>query len=228
MKAVIFAAGEGKRMLPLTLEKPKPLLEVLGKPLISYTFAALPDAVTEVVVIVGYKEDMIRAYLGDNFKGRKITYVRQESVTGTGGALELAKEHLLGERFFTVYADDIYAKEDLEKLLPHRLGMLLSHAKDPSRFGVVELNSSGEVVSIIEKPEHPKSDLVSTGIYLLTDEIFNYPTPAHSNGERYLTDMVELLAKNTPVIGVESTRWLQVGYPEDLARAAEAMIDIKV
>lgn len=221
MKAVIFAAGEGKRMLPLTLEKPKPLLEVLGKPLLSYTFDALPGEVDEVVVIVGYKEDMIRAYLGENFRGKKVTYVRQEKATGTGAALMLVREHVAGEKFFTVYADDIYAKEDFEKLLPHQHGMLLAHAADPSRFGVVELNEKGEVVEIVEKPEHPKSDLVSTGIYMLTDKIFDYPTNAHKNGEHYLTDMVELLAKDTPVVGVESTRWIQIGYPQDLARAAQ-------
>ncbi len=223
MKAVIFAAGEGRRMLPLTLLKPKPLLEVLGQPLLSYTFDALPDAVDEVIVIVGYKEDMIRAYLGDNFRSKKITYVQQERPTGTGAALMLVREYLKGEKFFTVYADDIYAKEDFEKLLHHDHGMLLARAKDPSRFGVVELNEKGEVVEIVEKPEHPKSDLVSTGIYMLTDKIFSYPTSMHQNGEHYLTDMVELLAKDTPVIGVLSTRWIQIGYPQDLVCAEDIL-----
>ena len=67
MKAVIFAAGEGKRMQPLTLEKPKPLLEVLGKPLIQRTFEAMPDTVDEVVVVVGYKKEQIQDFLGAEF-----------------------------------------------------------------------------------------------------------------------------------------------------------------
>ena len=86
MKAVILAAGEGVRMRPLTLERPKPLLEVLGKPLIAYTFEALPDVVDEVIVIVKYKEEMVRAFLGSSFLGKKVTYVVQNELNGTAGA----------------------------------------------------------------------------------------------------------------------------------------------
>ena len=219
MQAVIFAAGEGKRMQPLTLETPKPLLQVCGKPLLSYTLACLPDEVDEIIFIVGYKEEQIRAYIATQVADKKVSFVRQTAPTGTGSALLLARPHLTGGRFLTVYADDIYAKNDLEKLLRQERGMLLAHAADPTRFGVVTLDDDGRVLGIEEKPPQPKSNLVSTGVYLLDENVFSYPAEVRANGERYLTDMVEAYARDHALAGVESEQWIQIGYPEDLVRA---------
>lgn len=220
MKAVIFAAGEGKRMQPLTFEKPKPLLEVLGKPLIQRTFEAMPDSVDEVVVVVGYKKEQIQAFLGPEFLGKRVTYVVQEAVTGTADALLLAQPHLDDGQFFSFYADDVYAKADVEKLLSHRYGVLVAEVPDPRAFGVVELALDGRLLSFEEKPEHPKSNLVSTGAFLLDEKIFNFSAMAHpTTGERYIVDMVMALAKEEPFYGIVTTTWIPVGYPEDLLKA---------
>ena len=114
MQAVILAAGEGRRMRPLTESTPKPLLEVCGRPLISYTFAALPDVVDEVVMVVSYLKEKITAYLGSTFEGRKIHYVEQRKLEGTGKALFEARP-LIKDRFLVLMADDIYFKEDIER-----------------------------------------------------------------------------------------------------------------
>ena len=106
----MLAAGEGKRLRPLTLHTPKPLVEVLGKPLLTYTFDSLPDEIDEVVLIVGYREAQIRERYGGSFGGKKITYITQPTVTGTGGALFLARPHLSGERFVILCADDLYRR----------------------------------------------------------------------------------------------------------------------
>ncbi len=78
MQAVILAAGEGVRMRPLTLTKPKPLLEVLGKPLIRYATEGLPKEVTELIIVLGYRGEQIKAYCGTSFCGRTVTYVWQK------------------------------------------------------------------------------------------------------------------------------------------------------
>ena len=223
MQAVIFAAGEGRRMRPLTLDVPRPLLEVCGKPLLSYTLASLPDEVDDLVVIVGYKEEQVREYIADKFSDKRVTFVRQAVPQGTASALLLARPHLTGGNFFTVYADDIYTKKDLEKLLTCGKGMLLSRSADPSRFGVVMLDKRGRVLEIEEKPQNPKSNLVSTGVYLLDEKVFSYPAEAHANGERYLTDIVAAYALDYPHAGVESDMWIQIAYPEDLVNAEKIL-----
>lgn len=220
MKAVIFAAGAGKRMLPLTLEKPKPLLEVLGKPLLQRTIELLPESVDEVVVVVGYKREQIIAHFGSEFEGKRMTYVVQETLGGTADALMLAKSHLQDAPFFSFYADDIYDKDDVLKLLDHQYGVLVAEVVDPRAFGVIELAPDGRMISFEEKPEHPKSNLVSTGAFLLDGAIFNYTAEPHpTTGERYLTDMVMGLAKDTDFYGIVTKRWIPVGYPADLAKA---------
>ena len=82
MKAVILAAGRGKRMGRLTNTKPKPLLRVGGKTFLDHIFDALPPVVESVVVVVGYKGNLIRAYLGKHYKGKKVFYVKQKKVGG--------------------------------------------------------------------------------------------------------------------------------------------------
>ena len=220
MKAVIFAAGEEKRMRPLTEHVPKPMLTVLGKPLIQYTFEALPDVVDEVVVVVGYKQEQVRAFLGTEFLGKHVSYVVQETMGGTGAALLLARETLGVGQFIATYADDIYLQSDVERLLEHTYSLLVSPVEDPKPFGVVELSSGGRVVSFEEKPEHPKSNLASAGMILVDEKVFAYDAPVHPRtGERYIVDMVMGLARDYPVYGVTASRWIQIGYPEDLTKA---------
>ena len=224
MKAVILAAGEGVRMRPLTLDTPKPLLKVLGKPLIQYTFEALPDAVDEVVVVVGYKREQIIAHFGSEFEGKRITYVVQEKSTGTANAILLAKEHLLDTPFFSFYADDIYYRNDISKLLDHQYGVLVAEVPDPKPFGVVELAPDGKLISFEEKPAYPKSNLVSTGAFLLDPAVFNYTASPHSvTGESYLVDMVMGLARVRDFYGIITKNWVPIGFPADLAKAGEML-----
>src|SRR4051812_10320077 len=110
MQCVILAAGEGKRMRPLTETMPKPLVPVLGKPIIEYVLEALPQEVNEVFIITGYKGDMVRAHLGESHDGRPIRYIHQETPSGTAHALALARPHLNG-RFLVLVADDIHGPE---------------------------------------------------------------------------------------------------------------------
>jgi len=224
MKAVIFAAGEGKRLHPLTLELPKPLVRVAGKPLIQHIWEVLPNAVDEVVVVVGYKREMLRDFLGGEFLGKKVTYVEQDEPRGTAHALKLCKSHLENEeKFLLMYADDLHGKDGIARCAEHDMALLVHYVDDPRSFGVVVPNVDGTIRCIDEKPEFPKSNLAVTGVYVLTPEIFKYESSRVRNGEYYLTDMIEEYIRSNAMQVVESDFWVPIAYPHDLARAEEIL-----
>lgn len=225
MKAVIIAAGEGKRLRPLTDNRPKPLVEVLGKALIQHTWEVLPAAIDEVVVVVGHKGEMLREFLGDEFLGKRVTYVEQTEQLGTAHALKLCRTHLENEeKFLLMYADDIHARSSVEKCFEHESALLAAFVDDPRRFGVVVMNEDGTIADIEEKPEFPKSKLAVTGVYVLTPKIFDYDTSHLLNGEYYLTDMIARYVNDHPMQVVASDLWIPIGYPEDIERAEQLLL----
>ncbi|MEK9176806.1 MAG: nucleotidyltransferase family protein, partial [Patescibacteria group bacterium] len=149
MKAVVLAAGEGKRLRPLTLERPKPMIPLNGKPLIEYVLAELPDEITEIIMIVGYKADSITAHLGSTYRGRPVTYITQTERRGTAHAVGLAKPHLT-ERFMLLNGDDIGDKGSFEKGLAYKYCVFVAEHAEPQRFGVVEVNSDGTLKKFTE------------------------------------------------------------------------------
>lgn len=223
MQAVILAAGTGKRLQPLTLDRPKPLVLIAGRPILEYVIDALPGEIDEIIFVVGYKREMIRQYFGDFYKGRTIKYVHQWMPAGTAHALSMAEPLLRDDRFIFMFADDIHGTGAFEKALAYPLAILASKHDDPSRFGVIELNTDGTLASIIEKPKVPPTNLISTGAMVLDKKVFNYKAPMHESGEYYLTDPLSALAKEHPVMVVEQEVWIPIGYPEDIAIAEERL-----
>lgn len=225
MQAVILAAGEGKRMQPLTFERPKPLIEVAGKPIIEHIIDALPEEIDEVIVVIGYKGQMIKDRLGESYGGRKITYVHQWMAAGTAHALSIARPLIKG-RFLFMYGDDIHGAEALKETLKHPYSILAAPHTDPSKFGVIEKNEDGTLKRLVEKPANPMSNLVSTGGIMLDERIFEYPAPRHESGEYFLTDPVASLGKDYPIMVIEQPLWIPVGYPEDIGRAEEILKEL--
>jgi UDP-N-acetylglucosamine diphosphorylase / glucose-1-phosphate thymidylyltransferase / UDP-N-acetylgalactosamine diphosphorylase / glucosamine-1-phosphate N-acetyltransferase / galactosamine-1-phosphate N-acetyltransferase len=226
MKAIILAAGAGKRMGALTLEHPKPLIEVAGRPLISYVFDALPNTVNEVIVVLGYKGEMIRNYLGKEHKGRPIQYVHQWMSAGTAHALSMARP-FLNEKFLLLNADDIIGAEALEEAVKYPLAILVAEHSEPEKMGVVSVRSDGTLESIIEKPEKPEGNLVSTGVLVLDERLFGYEATRHSSGEYYMTTPLASLASEHSIVVVRQPLWIPVGYPEDIPRAEELLRKIE-
>lgn len=224
MKAIILAAGEGVRMRPLTLERPKPLVEVAGKPLLQHIWEILPPEITEVILVIGYKGEMIREFIGENFLGKRVTYVTQEKKAGTADAVRLALPYLAaGERFLLLYADDLHDGPSITRLLNHPLGVLVSEVADPSRFGVMVVDGEGRITDIQEKPEKPLSNLAATGVYLLDRELIEIDVPVHANGESYVTDMICETLKTRPIYTEKTTFWHAIGYPQDVEAAEEIL-----
>ncbi len=224
MQAVILAAGEGVRMRPLTLHAPKPLLRVNGKPLVEHLMDTLPDEIDEIILVVGYLGQQIVDYFGDEWKGRKISYVWQHKKEGTYKALELARPFLNGKLFLQLFADDLFDEKSIHTLVRGNVPSILvaSHAQ-PEKFGVVEVDEKNLVKSIEEKPTHPKSNLVSCGPAVLPVQIFDYPPKPHASGEYVLALSMSELAKHTPLRAVTAQTWIAIGYPADIDAAERAL-----
>src|SRR3989344_2023057 len=214
MRAVILAAGEGLRMRPLTENKPKPMVEILGKPLLHHIFDSLPDEIGEVILVTGYLEKKIKEYFGENFAGKKI---------GTAQALWLARSLLADERFLMLYADNLQSKADIQKCLEHPLSIMVKEVEDPRRFGVIVADDRGKVLDLVEKPISPPSNLASTGVKVLDSKIFNYPAKQHPNGEYYITDSLAQMVRDYEMIAVRADFWLPIGYPEDIKKTEEIL-----
>lgn len=222
MQCVILAAGNGKRLLPLTHDKPKPLVLVCGKPILDHVVESLPEEVDEIILVIGYKGEMIQEYCGEEFHSKKVRYVVQEKQEGTASALWLCKDLLKG-RFMMLFADDIHGKKDLAELTKQDRGILVMTHDDPSRFGVVIPDENGMLDKIVEKPDIPPTNIVTTGPLLLDDKIFNLKPEKAVKGEYYLPEVIERYSVDNPIKIVKQKLWIPIGYPEDIESAEKIL-----
>jgi len=218
MQCVILAAGKGTRLRPLTENCPKQLVTVHGKPLIDYIVEALPSSVDELIIVVGYLGEMIREYCGNEFHGKRVTYVEQIEPNGTAKALWLCKDLLKG-RFLFMFGDDIHGKDDLARATSFVRSMLVATVEKPEKFGIVVRNPDGTLGMMIEKPEHAPSNCASTGAMVLDEHIFEFEPQTPVKGEYYLTEVIERYAQKYPIAVVEQNLWIPIGYPEDIEKA---------
>ncbi len=219
MQAVILAAGKGTRMLPLTENRPKPLLKIANKTILEHNLEQLEGLVTEVIIVIGYKKEMIEKLIGGGYKNMKIKYVEQKETLGTGNALETASE-LLEDKFLVMCGDDLYFKEDLQKVVLKNQCILLKESDSPENFGVV-LTENGIVTGLEEKPRNPKSNLVNTGLYLLNKDIFKIKLDKTERGEFELTDYIKEISGLEFVI---ADNWFPLTYPWNLLDANEFIL----
>lgn len=237
MKAIILSAGEGTRMRPLTLTRPKTMLPVAGKPIIQYNIESLRDSgVTDILLIVNYKEDMVRNYFKDGKDlGVNITYKKQEELFGTANAIGYG-ENFVDDEFIVLNGDIILDTallmniiEEYYKNNPDTL-MVLTEVEDPTLFGVVEIKEN-IVNEIIEKPsiDEAPSNYVNTGIYIFNKDIFEKisKTKKSSRGEYEITDSLAMQIDDGKTIwGFKSNKkWLDVGRPWELIEINEYFLE---
>lgn len=210
-----MAAGLGTRLRPLTEKTPKPLILVGGIPLLGRSISTLPDSIDELIMIVGHHADQIRAYVPSVWK-KKLQFVEQTELLGTGHALTVAKP-LLADRFLVINGDDLYSKSDLDRLTKTELGMLVYKLPSPIRAGRPIIAKDGTLQSI---EESALTDLVNCGAYLVNQSFFNYPLVKLPKRNEYgLPQTLATMAHDFPIKIIEAKFWMPVGTHEELAAA---------
>ncbi len=203
-------------MMPLTADRPKALVKLAGKTLLEHTIISLPPEINELILVVGYLGEQIKKFCGDNFCGRKISYVWQKDQLGTGHALKLCRKALQNEKFLVMCADDLHGGEGIKNCLKHDLCLLAAERENPERFGVIVLNSDSTLKAIDEKPKNPLSNLVSTGVMALDSDVFNYSAEPALNGEFYLPRIVNKMAEERRIFVEKADFWHPIAIPDDV------------
>ncbi len=229
MKGVILAAGYGNRLLPFTSYRSKHMLPVAGKAILQHSIEYMRDVLNihDIIIVVGYHRDIVIDYFKDGSDlGINISYVVQHSgqAHGLAAALSLTEDKIHSD-FVLLLGDNLFSA-NLKKVLDIHSSSN-SHATihverhdNPSRFGVVELDSSNRILSLEEKPLHPKSNFVISGFYVLSPVIFKMikGLQPSARGEYELTDALQrLISSGFLVTAAPIDGWrLDIGFPEDL------------
>lgn len=225
MKAVILAAGEGKRLRPFTETMPKVMLPVANKPVLEYVFDAVKKSgIDEIVVVVGYKKEVIMDYFKD-YEDIKITYVTQTKQLGTAHALLQAKKHIK-DSFIVLAGDNIIDQNSISRLMkdPSDYAILIKEHPYPSKYGVVFVENNS-IRRIVEKPKEDVGKYISTGIYKLPRSVFTDIERCTSEGFHALSSVIQsLVDKEKHINTVLAKSWMDVVYPWDLIYVNEAMI----
>lgn len=229
MKAIILAAGEGKRMRPLTLDTPKLLLKIAGKTFIDHIFENFPEEITEVVLVVKYLADKIKAHCGENFHGMRIHYV-EGSDKGNAYSFLNARPLFQGdERMMIIYGDELPTKKEFAECLAEEYSWLCYQVPMPQKSGIATIDENGRILEVIEKPENPKSDWAATGLMVANASVFDYPPVQHKNGEYYLSSMMDRFCRDNAVKVVRGAPGRpQLTTPDDLALWERLYLDGKV
>lgn len=229
-KGIILAGGSGTRLNPMTLAVSKQLLPVYDKPMIYYPLSTLMLAgIRDICIITQPKNTkLFEDLLGNGEKiGIKLTYIEQPSPDGLAQAYLLAEDFIDGQPSAMILGDNIFYGSDFEKLLnlacnDYENSTIFSYeVSDPKRYGVVDINSNGKAISIIEKPEFPKSNLAVTGLYFLDKNASNFAKNIipSSRGELEITSLLEIYMNQLNLkveILKRGNAWLDTGTFESL------------
>ncbi len=241
MKALILAGGAGTRLRPITHTRAKQLVPVANKPILFYGIEAMVSAgITEIGVIVGDTRDEVMAALGDGSAfGAAITYLPQDQPLGLAHCVLIARDFLADDDF-VMYLGDNLLEQDLAAFVdafrtaragdqPPDAQILLKQVPDPHRFGIAELDETGDVVRLVEKPADPPSDLALVGVYLFDAGIHEAvaaiePSP---RGELEITDAIQWLVDQGRRVRCELLTgwWIDTGKLTPLLEANRLLLE---
>jgi len=242
MKAVIIAAGKGKRLSPITSTIPKPMIPIGGKPLLEHSILSLKEVgITEILIIVGYREDIIKNYFEDGLNkfNVKIDYISQIEHLGTAHAVGFAKEFVGEDNFLLMYGDLLtdtkvfeeiiisYKKDQTEGLIS------LFEVSHPQEYGIISLDSAGYVETINEKPslDLELGNLANAGIFIFNPMIFEAveKTELSIRKEYEFTDSMRILINdlNGKIKGyvIKDLFWSDIGLPWHLLDANKFLLN---
>lgn len=224
MKVVIPLAGYGTRLRPHTYTKPKPLINVAGKPVLGHLLDKLSTLdVSEYVFIVGYLGDQIATYIRETYDIPS-QFVEQKEMLGQSHAIYLAKQHIdTDEPVFVVFGDHIFETEfDLIRNPKSDAVIYVKEVDDPRKYGVVMMNENGHIVQFVEKADEPPSNLAIIGLYYINsgkklvtalDRQINVENKKTKN-EYYIADALQYLVNDGMTFLPETVpSWLDCGNP---------------
>jgi bifunctional UDP-N-acetylglucosamine pyrophosphorylase/glucosamine-1-phosphate N-acetyltransferase len=241
MKAVILAAGKGKRLRPITSTRPKPMIPLSGKPLLEHNIMNLKSAgITEILLIVGYKQESIKKYFGNGSKYNiRIEYITQEQYMGTANATAYAKNFVKDDSFLLLYGD-ILVEGDVFKEINNLFkeknpeGLIsLIQVENPSEYGIIALDHNNYVKNIKEKPlpELHLGNLANAGIYVFSSKIFQAidMTQKSVRNEYEFTDSMKILIEDLKgkIVGYQINEkfWSDIGLPWQILEANKYLLD---
>ena len=237
MKGIILAGGSGTRLYPLTMVTSKQLLPVYDKPMIYYPLSTLMLAGIKDILIISTPQDLpnFERLLGDGSRyGVSLSYKVQPSPDGLAQAFLLGEEFIGDEPCAMVLGDNIFYGNGFRKLLKEAVQngengtatIFGYYVNDPERFGIVEFDENGKVISVEEKPKQPKSNYCITGLYFYDKRVVEYAktiTPS-ARGELEITDLNRIYLEcgdlNVKLLG-RGFAWLDTGTFKSLLEAAE-------
>ena len=238
MKGIVLAGGSGTRLYPLTMVTSKQLLPVYDKPMIYYPLSTLMLAGIKDILIISTPNDTPRfeALLGDGHQfGISLSYKVQPSPDGLAQAFTLGEEFIGDEACAMVLGDNIFYGNGFSHILnraveaaekENKATIFGYHVNDPERFGIVEFDENGKVLSVEEKPVHPKSNYCITGLYFYPKGVSKmaHEVKPSKRGELEITTLNEMYL-NEGRLGVEllgrGFAWLDTGTMDSLVEAAD-------
>jgi len=239
LKAVILAAGEGIRLRPLTLTRPKHLITIGGRPILEHILDSLKVAgLNEALIIAHYMADKLQQFFDNGSRfGIELKYKLQDGVRGTADAAGLARSYV-DEDFLLIYGDLVVTPDIVKKVIGFHeeekpaVTMAVAPVDNPEHYGIVKLDDS-HVTDIVEKPipEVAPTNLANTGIYVLSPEIFEKieQTPPSKRKEQEITDSLKLLIqeeKSILAVRIPGEEWLDIGRPWDLLEANRRILNM--